>query len=172
MPADIAPGDVSQTQQSPSSADPVVVFEDVSITFDIKPVLQNISFTQPPVDLPAPAGKFQRFVHFAERWTGLLRYVAISALFAFVYLLVLRPVKKQIIAMLQAPLRQALAPGAATGGAAAALGGEATEAGGVLENAVPRMVALKKTLVAKVKEDPKAASRLIQNWLRDPEATK
>src|ERR1700738_604689 len=45
MPADIAPGDVSQTRQSPNSAEPVVVFEDVSITFDIKPVLQNISFT-------------------------------------------------------------------------------------------------------------------------------
>jgi phospholipid/cholesterol/gamma-HCH transport system ATP-binding protein len=45
MPADIAPGNLSQTQQSPDSADPVVVFEDVSITFDIKPVLQNISFT-------------------------------------------------------------------------------------------------------------------------------
>jgi flagellar M-ring protein FliF len=134
--------------------------------------LQNISFSQPPVDLPAPAGKFQRFVHFAERWTGLLRYLAISALFAFVYLLVLRPVKKQVIAMLQAPLRHALAPGAATGGAAAALGGEGTEAGGILETTVPRMVALKKTLVMKVKEDPKAASRLIQNWLRDPEATK
>ena len=45
MPADIAPGDVSQTKQTPDFADPVVVFEDVSITFDIKPVLQNISFT-------------------------------------------------------------------------------------------------------------------------------
>jgi phospholipid/cholesterol/gamma-HCH transport system ATP-binding protein len=45
MPADIAPGDVSQTKQSPDSAEPVVVFDDVSITFDIKPVLQNISFT-------------------------------------------------------------------------------------------------------------------------------
>jgi len=45
MPADLAPGDVSQTKQTPDSADPVVVFEDVSITFDIKPVLQNISFT-------------------------------------------------------------------------------------------------------------------------------
>ena len=45
MPADIAPGDVSQTRQSPDSAEPIVVFEDVSITFDIKPVLQNISFT-------------------------------------------------------------------------------------------------------------------------------
>jgi phospholipid/cholesterol/gamma-HCH transport system ATP-binding protein len=45
MPADIAPGDVSQTKQTPDSAEPVVVFEDVSITFDIKPVLQNISFS-------------------------------------------------------------------------------------------------------------------------------
>jgi phospholipid/cholesterol/gamma-HCH transport system ATP-binding protein len=45
MPADIAPGDVSQTKQTPDSAEPVVVFEDVSITFDVKPVLQNISFT-------------------------------------------------------------------------------------------------------------------------------
>src|ERR1700733_6998548 len=44
MPADIAPGNSTQTQQSPDSAEPVVVFEDVSITFDIKPVLQNISF--------------------------------------------------------------------------------------------------------------------------------
>jgi phospholipid/cholesterol/gamma-HCH transport system ATP-binding protein len=45
MPADIAPGNLSQTEQSPDSADPVVVFDDVSITFDVKPVLQNISFT-------------------------------------------------------------------------------------------------------------------------------
>jgi phospholipid/cholesterol/gamma-HCH transport system ATP-binding protein len=45
MPADIAPGNVSQTRQTPDSAEPVVVFEDVSITFDVKPVLQNISFT-------------------------------------------------------------------------------------------------------------------------------
>jgi phospholipid/cholesterol/gamma-HCH transport system ATP-binding protein len=45
MPADIAPGDVSQTKQNPDSAEPVVIFEDVSITFDVKPVLQNISFT-------------------------------------------------------------------------------------------------------------------------------
>jgi phospholipid/cholesterol/gamma-HCH transport system ATP-binding protein len=45
MPADLAPGDASHTEQSSDSAEPVVVFEDVSITFDVKPVLQNISFT-------------------------------------------------------------------------------------------------------------------------------
>jgi phospholipid/cholesterol/gamma-HCH transport system ATP-binding protein len=45
MPADLAPGNLPQIEQSSDSAEPVVVFEDVSITFDIKPVLQNISFT-------------------------------------------------------------------------------------------------------------------------------
>jgi len=45
MPSDIVSGTSSQTQEIPDSLDPVVVFEDVSITFDIKPVLQNISFT-------------------------------------------------------------------------------------------------------------------------------
>jgi phospholipid/cholesterol/gamma-HCH transport system ATP-binding protein len=45
MPADLAPGNSTQLQQAPDSAEPVVVFDDVSITFDIKPVLQNISFT-------------------------------------------------------------------------------------------------------------------------------
>jgi phospholipid/cholesterol/gamma-HCH transport system ATP-binding protein len=45
MPTDIAPGNLPQAQQNPDSGEPVVVFEDVSITFDIKPVLQNISFT-------------------------------------------------------------------------------------------------------------------------------
>ena len=38
-------GTVPQKQPEAGSSDPVVVFEDVSITFDVKPVLQNISFT-------------------------------------------------------------------------------------------------------------------------------
>ena len=136
--------------------------------------LQNIAFSQPPVDLPPPAGKFQKVLWIAERWMGLLRYLAISLLFAMVYLLILRPVKKQLIAALQAPLRTALAaPGASTGGTAAALAGESVESGGgALGDGMPRMVALKKTLVMKVKEDPKGASRLIQNWLRESEEVK
>jgi phospholipid/cholesterol/gamma-HCH transport system ATP-binding protein len=45
MPADLAPGNSTHLQQVPDSSEPIVVFDDVSITFDIKPVLQNISFT-------------------------------------------------------------------------------------------------------------------------------
>ena len=45
MAADIAPVNLSQPQPDRGPAEAIVVFEDVSITFDIKPVLQNISFT-------------------------------------------------------------------------------------------------------------------------------
>jgi flagellar M-ring protein FliF len=139
--------------------------------------LQNIAFTQPPADLPAPAGKFQRLVVFAERWTGVLRYIAISALFALVYLLVLRPVKKQFLTLLQAPLlsAQAVAGGAAGAGAALTANGNLAGLPGQFEGLTPEVqqsVTLKKQLVNKVKEDPEGASRLIQNWLRESEVPK
>ena len=40
---------------------------------------------------------------FAERWTGLLRYAALLVIFLLVYLLVLRPVKKQVLGILKQP---------------------------------------------------------------------
>jgi flagellar M-ring protein FliF len=138
--------------------------------------LQNITFSQPVLELTAPPGKFQRVVQYMERWTGVLRYVGLSLLFVMVYLLILRPVKKQVITMLQAPLRPAL-----TATATAGIGGGTTAeqladgahvAGTLGMEGVPNTVTLKKTLVMKVKEDPKAASRLVQNWLRQSEVAK
>ena len=45
MTADHTQDDVERIPKDSDSSEPVVVFEDVSITFDIKPVLQNISFS-------------------------------------------------------------------------------------------------------------------------------
>jgi phospholipid/cholesterol/gamma-HCH transport system ATP-binding protein len=45
MPEDLASNALPQSQQAAGAAEPVVTFNDVSITFDIKPVLENISFT-------------------------------------------------------------------------------------------------------------------------------
>jgi hypothetical protein len=100
--------------------------------------------------------------------------VGLSLLFVMVYLLILRPVKKQVIAMLEAPLRPpSAAPGRATSAVRSELTGEAAATGGAAdEDGVPHLVTLKKTLVMKVKEDPKGASRLVQNWLRETEPTK
>jgi len=45
MPERLALEDTQQNQPEPGSDEPVVVVDDVSIIFDIKPVLQNVSFT-------------------------------------------------------------------------------------------------------------------------------
>jgi phospholipid/cholesterol/gamma-HCH transport system ATP-binding protein len=45
MPEDIVSADAQQKQDNAGSSEPVVVVEGVSITFDVKPVLQDISFT-------------------------------------------------------------------------------------------------------------------------------
>jgi phospholipid/cholesterol/gamma-HCH transport system ATP-binding protein len=44
MTKDLIQDNIEQNPTNLGSSEPVVVFEDVSITFDIKPVLQNISF--------------------------------------------------------------------------------------------------------------------------------
>jgi phospholipid/cholesterol/gamma-HCH transport system ATP-binding protein len=45
MMADLAQSGSATLQQEPISQEPIVVVDDVSIIFDVKPVLQNISFT-------------------------------------------------------------------------------------------------------------------------------
>jgi len=45
MTADLAQTRPQPTPEDPASNEPVVVVDDVSIIFDVKPVLQNISFT-------------------------------------------------------------------------------------------------------------------------------
>jgi len=135
--------------------------------------IQNISFRQLPADLPVAPGRFQRFLTFAERWTGLLRYAALFALFALVYLLILRPVKKQFVQILQGTQLTPLPSGAAAalGGAPGSFEQGGQFAGGAVEprmeipSEVQRTVSLKKEIVAKVKEDPEVASRLIESWI-------
>src|SRR6202012_2286156 len=45
MMADLAQSGSATLQQQPDSQGPIVVVDDVSIIFDVKPVLQNVSFT-------------------------------------------------------------------------------------------------------------------------------
>ena len=141
--------------------------------------VENVAFTIPPVETPQAPGKVQKMMQFAERWVGVLRYVGLSLLFLLVYALLLRPVKNQIVHILQNPMGGRLT--------AAAVGPEGLELaegagipmvqGGVgVEHATAgnakTVTTLKKQLATKVKEDPDAASRLIQNWLKEGEARK
>lgn len=141
--------------------------------------LQNVTFTLPPAEDVTPPGRLQRILTFAERWMGLLRYGAMLAIFAVVYLMILRPVKTKFVEALQLaapPAAPAIANGrnvdaAGSTGVEGNILGLPAETSPTVPGDTQQAVILKKQLSAKVKEDPETASRLIQHWIREAEGT-
>jgi flagellar M-ring protein FliF len=133
--------------------------------------LQNIAFEQHAPEVPQAPGKLQRVLTFAERWTGVLRYAALLLLFAVVYLLVLQPVKNQVVALLLKAPAPTLLPAAATSGGMAQVDGVGATFPTPAEPSsdLQAAVSLKNRLVEKVKSDPETASKLIQTWLKQGE---
>jgi len=139
--------------------------------------VQNLSFQSLPLTEFSPPTLIERIAPVAERWINVIRYGALLLLFLLVYLLVLRPIQRQIVATFRELPRQLKA--AATAGAALKEAGTAAVAGkeqGAAAEApelaespgeVRQAVLLKKNLLDKVKREPATASRLIQNWVRE-----
>jgi flagellar M-ring protein FliF len=137
--------------------------------------IQNVSFQEPPVEVPPAPTPVQRTLRLLEPWMGLLRYVGLGILFAVIYLLVLRPVKNQVLATLRAlpeKSHQAALPAASgtqTAGqflSVAEMEGELQKELSETNSEVMRAVVLKRHLVEKVKKEPENATRLIQGWVR------
>ena len=138
--------------------------------------VENLSFQNLPQDAPAPPTLFEKIQRNLQQWTWLLRYLALGCLFGSVYLLLLRPVKKQVItAIKELPLhRMPQLAAAAIDGAPMVAGNKA----GSMENilgvpdiesnpAFKKLSVLKNHLVDKVKSEPAGASQLVQSWLRE-----
>jgi flagellar M-ring protein FliF len=129
--------------------------------------VENLSFQQSSVEIPAPPARSERWRHLVEPWSWALRYAGLVALFLVTYWLVLRPVKRQALAAFrELPGRVAgrFVPQAA-GSAGSALAG--SEAG--IGDGTKSAGQLKRLLAEKVKAEPEAASRLVQNWVREEE---
>ncbi len=112
---------------------------------------------------------------------GLLRYAGLGIFFLLIYMLVLRPVKNQVLATIRALPERAQLPAAAQPmaepGAAAReqsrrecrrprMEGELQRELSETNSEVMRAVVLKRHLVEKVKKEPEDATRLIQSWVR------
>ena len=144
--------------------------------------VEEVAFQIPQVEAPVAPTLPDRVRVITERYTGLLRYAALLVLFMLVYFLLLSPVKKRVLAAIKAtevrittgrPQGPALAAGSA--GAAAlptGFGNEAALPEGTSDATADftRALALKQQIVGKVKTDPENASRLVQNWVREPGA--
>jgi flagellar M-ring protein FliF len=130
--------------------------------------VENLSFQEMPLEIPPPPSGSDRWRHLLEPWAWILRYVALGALFLVVYLLILRPVKKQALEAfreLPARIAQGNAPQALPAGA----GAGPVPLAGQPENEGERATQLKRMLTEKVKTEPAAASRLVESWVRGNE---
>ncbi len=131
--------------------------------------LENLSFQDSQAETPEAPSRWEKLRELLMQWLGLLRYLGIAALFAIVYFLVLRPVKKQIVTAfreLPAHLHVTKLPAKSAAEAALASSTIEMEAPPGSEQA-QRATALKKQLADKVKSEPAAASRLVQGWMRE-----
>jgi flagellar M-ring protein FliF len=151
----------------------------VDATRGDKVAVENLSFQTLPLETPGPPTLTERVVPIVDKWINVIRYGALILLFLLIYMLVLRPIRRQIVATFQALPKQLATvkanrgalPGSAPG--APAVKGEDTanlEASlQPLEESpteVKQTVMLKKNLLEKVKKEPATASRLVQNWMR------
>ncbi len=158
--------------RQPRSADQLKKIEELArATLALDPArgdaisVQNISFTAAaPLDITKPTIT-QRVRVLQNDYASLLRIAAVFAMFLFVYLVAIRPVKSQILRSfrtMQAP-QKALPVEPRKVDAAPPI---------ELPDASPELKTvgeLTKRLKDKVKSEPVSSARLVQTWIRDGE---
>ncbi len=128
--------------------------------------VQNMSFQVIPPETPVPVTRWQKIRTLMLDWISYIRLAAMLALFGLTYLLVLRPVKKQIVHSLSLVQPHHNALHAAAASAASLMEGDGQESIGPSQ-----MTRLRTDITSRVKQEPAGASRLVQNWIRDGERT-
>jgi flagellar M-ring protein FliF len=144
-----------------------------------KVAVENLSFQILPLETPDVPTLSERVVPIVDKWINVIRYGALILLFLLIYMLVLRPIKRQIVTTFRelpkqlgmAKISREALPGSARSAPAtkaddtASLEASLSQLGDSPLEA-KQAVILKKNLLEKVKKEPAGASRLIQNWMR------
>jgi len=142
-----------------------------------KLTVENISFTAPVVEIPPPPTLVQRVAPVLNQFSDPLRYVGLLALFGLIYLLVLRPVKKQLVTSFQQVPDRLASQTASSGNVNPSLPTQEPLAA-LTQTFTPqldlphdspeaqRVSALQNTLVEKISKEPAEAGRLIQDWVQ------
>ncbi|HVZ60967.1 MAG TPA: flagellar basal-body MS-ring/collar protein FliF [Terriglobales bacterium] len=125
--------------------------------------VQNLSFAQAPVETPASLPVMSRVRMTLNDWSGAVRYAVILLLFAVVYMMLLRPVKKQFMTT----LRQLPASSSAQLGTGAQASLTAGSDMAALAAEHQRASALRKQFVEKIRAEPAVTGRLIQAWIQE-----
>jgi flagellar M-ring protein FliF len=124
--------------------------------------VQNIGFQILPVDTPAPPTRGQHLRNLLMDWSSYVRMAALLLLFCLTYLLVLRPVKKQVMLALKSAGSQRELGSERDAAAALSAARNEESFGGSQQ-----VKNLKNDITSRVKHEPVSASRLVQGWIRE-----
>jgi flagellar M-ring protein FliF len=137
--------------------------------------VEGLSFLQLPQENPEPPTLADQVLPVVKQWSTLIRYGVLLLLFGLVYLLILRPLKKQMVitlsrmpARLPRVERPALVGATATGIQPAETP-ETLQIEPVESPESKRHEDIKRAIAKRVEKEPEEATRVIQSWLLDDE---
>ena len=127
-------------------------------------VVQNIAFQK--VALPAVASLTlaQQVREFSEQWAGGLRYAGLTILFGFVYITVLRPLRREMAAALRASAERMNFQASERKSGSTASCAEDIE---LQTNPAQVAGTLKRHLADQVRSEPSIASHVVRGWIRE-----
>jgi len=121
--------------------------------------VQNLTFDRPPVDDAPPDTFFDRARKGLSDYSSAVRYSALLALFILVYLLMIRPIQKRVLATQLPALGEARAlPPAEPQNAAMHE---------TADSITQRSAVLKKQLAEFARTDPESSTTAVRAWLRE-----
>jgi flagellar M-ring protein FliF len=126
--------------------------------------IQNLSFESLSNE-PLPPTLPQKLQTISQRWSNLLRYVAIMTIFLIVYAIFLRPIKRQVLSLLR-EIASAAAK-TVTAGPGTQNGFPDTKQALEMDTGGSELSRLKRLVTEKAKAEPASTSRLLQSWLRE-----
>jgi len=135
--------------------------------------VQNISFQPSPVETPSAPTKVERALRIVNDWASVLRLVGVLLLFLLVYLLVLRPVKRQLVSSFEShqnELPRAASEPEQVSAPARPVAREKEEVLLDLPDATPemrRLSALTRHVAEKIKAEPLPTTKLVQTWIHE-----
>lgn len=122
--------------------------------------VENLSFEQPPATVAEKLPLSDRVKVILHDWSSIVRYTSLLLLFVLTYIMLLRPLKKQVLVTVRELPGRVAAQQPSVGGAA-------------LDNALAalpaeqRALVLKKQLLDKVKGEPAVAGQLLHAWINE-----
>jgi flagellar M-ring protein FliF len=121
-------------------------------------VVQNVSFMRPSPTVPEKITPVERVRTTLRDWSTAVRYAALLLLFLIAYLLMLRPVKREVVAAIRSLVNSSKKKAAEAEQASLQASTDQSLFGEESQS-------VKKQLIERVKKDPLATSRLIQSWV-------